>query len=49
MAYQKLQVGSGLKVAPSATVMIPDPSSKVLSGAASATTANKLVVGTATF
>ena len=49
MAYQKLQVGSGLKVAPSATVMIPDPSSKVLSGTATATTADKLVVGTATF
>ena len=49
MAYQKLQVGSGLKVAPSATVMIPDPSSKVLSGAATSTTADKLVVSTATF
>tara|TARA_R100001086_G_scaffold101726_1_gene51033 strand:+ start:2894 stop:3382 length:489 start_codon:yes stop_codon:yes gene_type:complete len=49
MAYQKLQVGSGLKVIPSASVMIPDPSSKVLSGTTDASLANKLVLSTATF
>ena len=49
MAYQKLQTGGALKVHPSATVMIPDPSTKVLSGTTTATTANKLVDGGATF
>ena len=43
MAYQKLQTSSGLAVIKSATVPIPDPSTKVLSG-----TANFSVAGTLT-
>ena len=49
MAYQKLQVSQALKVAPSDTVHIPDPSTKVISGTTDATTANKLELSTATF
>lgn len=47
MAYQKLQVGEALAVIPSATVMIPDPSTKVLSGVADFSVASTLTdVGT---
>ena len=49
MADQKLQTSEALAVIPSATVMIPDPSTKVLSGTTTATTANKLVVSGASF
>jgi hypothetical protein len=49
MAYQKLQVSNGLAVIPSDTVRIPNPDTEVLSGAATGTTADKLVVSTATF
>ena len=43
MAYQRLQVSEGLAVIPSDTVPIPDPATKVVSSAATGTTANKLV------
>ena len=43
MAYQRLQVSEGLAVIPSNTVPIPDPATKVVSSAATGTTANKLV------
>ncbi len=47
MAYQKLQVSQGLAVIPSASVMIPDPTSQVLKGAADFSTAGVLTdVGT---
>ncbi|QDP54127.1 MAG: hypothetical protein GOVbin1629_63 [Prokaryotic dsDNA virus sp.] len=49
MAYQKLQVGSGLKVIPSALVMIPDPSSKVLSGTTDLSGVKELKLSTASF
>ena len=49
MAYQRLQVGRSLKVIPSDTVLIPDPATEVLSGTTDGTTANKLVLSTATF
>jgi len=43
MAYQRLQVSEGLAVIPSDTVPIPDPATKVVSSAATGTTADKLV------
>lgn len=47
MAYQKLQTSDALAVIPSATVMIPDPSTKVLSGTADFSVAGTLTdVGT---
>ena len=49
MAYQKLQVGVGLKVIPSATINIPNASGPTESGTATAGTANKLTDGTASF
>lgn len=49
MAYQRLQVGRSLKVIPSDTVLIPDPATEALSGVTDGTTANKLVLSTATF
>ena len=49
MAYQKLQVGVGLKVIPSATINIPNASGPTESGTATAGTANKLTDNTASF
>jgi len=43
MAYQKLQVGTGVAVIPSDTVDIPNVSGPSQSGTATGTTANKLV------
>ena len=43
MAYQKLQVGTGVAVIPSDTVDIPNVGGPSQSGAATGTTANKLV------
>ncbi len=42
MAYQKLQVGKGLKVIPSNTVNIPNPDTLILSGVADFTVAGTL-------
>tara|TARA_R110002020_G_scaffold83781_5_gene208126 strand:- start:5812 stop:6291 length:480 start_codon:yes stop_codon:yes gene_type:complete len=42
MAYQKLQVGKGLKVIPSNTVNIPNPDTHILSGVADFTVAGTL-------
>ena len=49
MAYQKLQVGVGLKVIPSATINIPNVSGPTESSTDTAGTANKLTDGTASF
>lgn len=49
MAYQKLQVGVGLKVIPSATINIPNASGPTESGTATAGTADKLTDITASF
>lgn len=43
MAYQKLQVGTGVSVIPSDTIDIPNVSGPSQSGTATGTTANKLV------
>ena len=42
MAYQKLQVGTGVAVIPSDTINIPNVSGASMSGRTSATVANKL-------
>jgi len=49
MAYQKLQVGLGIKVIPSDTINIPNVSGPTESGSATATAANKLTDSTASF
>ena len=49
MAYQKLQVGTGVAVIPSDTVDIPNVGGPSQSGTADGTTANKLVDSTAAF
>ena len=49
MAYQKLQVGTGVAVIPSDTVDIPNVGGPSQSGTADGTTANKLVDSTASF
>mgnify|MGYP003122906827 CR=1 FL=1 len=49
MAYQKLQVGVGLKVVPSATINIPNASGPTESGTDTAGDANKLTDSTASF
>jgi len=49
MAYQKLQVGTGVAVIKSDTVDIPNVSGPSQSGTADGTTANKLVDSTASF
>lgn len=49
MAYQKLQVGVGLKVIPSTTINIPNVSGPTESSTDTAGTANKLTDSTASF
>lgn len=49
MAYQKLQVGTGVAVIPSDTVDIPNVGGPSVSGTTDGTTANKLVDSTAAF
>ena len=49
MAYQKLQVGTGVAVIPSDTVDIPNVGGPSQSGTTDGTTANKLVDSTASF
>lgn len=49
MSSQKLQVERALSVIPSDTIGIPEISSKISSGSATATTANKLVDSSALF
>ena len=49
MAYQKLQAYSALELHESDTVEIPDPSSFVMTGQATATTTNKLDMAGASF
>lgn len=49
MAYQKLQPGLAAEVIPSDTIPIPVPSSGTITGAASATVADKLQVATDLF
>jgi hypothetical protein len=49
MAYQKLQVGTGVSVIPSDTIDIPNVSGPSQSGTATGTTANKLVDSTGGF
>ena len=49
MAYQKLQVGTGVKVIPSDTINVPNVAGPSVSGSATGTTANKLVDSGAEF
>lgn len=49
MSYQKLQGNRWLKVIPSDTIPIPNPSTEVTSSTATATTSNKLVDSTKDF
>jgi len=49
MAYQKLQVGLGIKVIPSDTINIPNVSGPTESSTTTATTSNKLTDGAASF
>ena len=49
MAYQKLQVGTGVKVILSDTINVPNVAGPSVSGAATSTTTNKLVDSNAEF
>lgn len=49
MAYQKLQVGTGVKVIKSDTINVPNVAGPSVSGTTTGTTANKLVDGGAEF
>jgi len=49
MAYQKLQVGTGVKVIKSDTIDVPNVAGPSVSGTATATTTNKLVDSGAAF
>jgi hypothetical protein len=49
MAYQKLQVGTGVSVIPSDTIDIPNVSGPSQSGTATGTTVNKLVDSSGAF